>query len=301
MGDDHGEDNVIIARANGAPEATESVMVGLDGDGGVWRVTEHGESRDITIAWPGGSITERPEIRREVVKLYRGACETLGVEPRQEEPVKKPFSEVIREGSWSDHDDSEGADFMASIMRGTATLDDYTALVVQHYFMYEALEQVVEGVAEHEIFARFHDTNLARMAALEIDLIHLVGENWRDEIQAVPATREYADRILEVGREGWIGGIVAHHYTRYLGDLSGGQMISKRVSRQHELADGKGVAFYDFAELGSLAGFKGRYREALDALGERLDEAEQQRVVEEVRKAYAFNTAVFVDLARARG
>jgi hypothetical protein len=32
--------------------------------------------------WPAGTITERGEIRREVVALYDTACERLGVEPR---------------------------------------------------------------------------------------------------------------------------------------------------------------------------------------------------------------------------
>ena len=308
MRDDHGEDNLIIARANGAPEATESVMVDLDGNGGTWRVVEHGESRDLTIAWPGGAITERPEIRREVVKLYRSSCATLGIEPRQEdgnpraaEPqTETPFSQVIREGSWSDHDSSEGADFMANIMRGVGTLDDYIALVAQHYFMYEALESVVDAVSDDDLFAPFHDEDLRRLQAIEADLAELIGDDWKGRISPVPATLEYADRIREVGAEGWIPGIIAHHYTRYLGDLSGGQMIAKRVRKQHGFIDDKGIEFYNFASLGSLAEFKNRYREALDELGATLDDSEQARVLEEVRRAYGFNTAVFIDMARAK-
>lgn len=308
MSDDHGEDNLIIARAHGATEATASQMIGLDGTAGVWRVTENGETRELTIPWPGGPITERPEIRREVVMLYRASCKVLGIEPRQEEgrppaehqEAPKPFSQVIREGSWSDHDSSEGADFMANIMRGKGTLDDYIALVAQHYFMYEALEGVVDGIANHEIFAPFHDEDLRRMEAIQADLAALIGDDWRERVEAEPATAAYADRIREIGAEGWIPGIIAHHYTRYLGDLSGGQMIAKRVTRQHELVDGKGAEFYNFASLGSLAEFKERYRDALDALGTTLDDAEQTRVLEEVRRAYGFNTAVFIDMARTK-
>ncbi|WP_250544226.1 biliverdin-producing heme oxygenase [Canibacter zhuwentaonis] len=53
----------------------------------------------------------------------------------------------------------------------------------------------------------------------------------------------------------WHAGIVAHHYTRYLGDLSGGQMIAKRIRSQHGL-ESDSVAFYEFAELGDLNEFK---------------------------------------------
>ncbi|MGO3678787.1 biliverdin-producing heme oxygenase [Leucobacter sp. UCMA 4100] len=303
MGDDHGEDNIIIARGNGAPEASASQMIDLDGEGGVWRVTENGETRELRISWPDGPITERPQIRRAVVILYRNACKQLGIDPMQDEASHepaKPFSQVIREGSWSDHDDSEGADFMASIMRGTATRDDYVALVAQHFFMYEALEAVVDEVVNDERFAPFHDENLRRLAALNDDLTVLIGENWRDEIKPVPATAEYAERIRQVGAEGWVPGIIAHHYTRYLGDLSGGQMIAKRVVRQHGFENGEGTKFYDFKELGSLPGFKERYREALDALGESFNDVEQARMLHEVRRAYGFNTAVFIDMAKAK-
>src|SRR5690606_28115962 len=106
-----------------------------------------------------------------------------------------------------------------------------------------------------------------------------------------------AARIREVAAEGWVAGVVAHHYTRYLGDLSGGQIISRRVSKQHGL-EKAGVSFYDFTALGSLEDFKNEYRGALDALGATLSAEEQQRMLDEVRAAYGFNTAVFVDLGK---
>jgi len=95
--------------------------------------------------------------------------------------------------------------------------------------------------------------------------------------------------------EGWAGGFIAHHYTRYLGDLSGGQAIARLVSRQHGF-EGDGVAFYDFAELGPIPHFKKAYREALDSLGAELSDAERQRMCDEVREAYRFNTETFRDL-----
>lgn len=70
-----------------------------------------------------------------------------------------------------------------------------------------------------------------REQTLVEDLEFLVGENWRDEISPVPATAAYADRICEIAAEGWLPGIIAHHYTRYL-EISGGQMIAKRVKKQ---------------------------------------------------------------------
>lgn len=337
MNGDHAEDNLLIARAFGHPGATASRMVGVTREGGVWQVSDPSGERELAVPWPAGPISERPEIRREVVALYRAACERLGIEPREEHAPQgggeagaghhdhhgrrgrhahhaaeagtaaaetapeseKPFSVVVRESSWSDHSDSEGASFMEEIMRGRGTMQDYIDLVAQHYFMYEALEEAAARFAADPRFAPFHSDALLRMPALEADLVHLVGDDWRDRVEAVPATAAYAARIREVAGEGWIAGVVAHHYTRYLGDLSGGQMIARRVAKQHGL-ERDGIAFYDFSELGSLTEFKNGYRAALDALGAGLDDAEQARMLDEVRAAYGFNTAVFVDLGKQK-
>ena len=331
MNGDHPEDNLLIVRAFAAPDAVSSRMVGVTGEAGVWLVTDAAGESEVSIPWPGGEIAERPQIRREVVALYKAACEKLGVPAREEHGSashhgeahahgeghshgaqkgrhaadadeasgEKPFSAVIRESSWSDHSDSEGATFMEDIMRGKGTLQDYIDLVAQHFFMYEALEESAASLAADPAFAPFNVAGLVRMPALEADLRHLIGDDWRDRIAPVPATAAYAARIREVAEEGWAAGLVAHHYTRYLGDLSGGQMIAKRVAKQHGL-DHDGIAFYDFEALGSLADFKTEYRASLDALGAGLDADEQARMLDEVRAAYAFNTAVFRDLGKAR-
>lgn len=85
MNGDHTDDNLLIARAFAAraePEITAAVMIGLDGDGGVWQITRAGADEELRVPWPSGAISERPEVRREVVALYDAACERLGIEPR---------------------------------------------------------------------------------------------------------------------------------------------------------------------------------------------------------------------------
>lgn len=85
MNDDHADDNLLFARAFGDPTATSARMVGVDGEGGDWVYsTDDGAERGLRIDWPA-PITERPEIRREIVALYDRACAVLGVEPRPHE------------------------------------------------------------------------------------------------------------------------------------------------------------------------------------------------------------------------
>jgi len=83
MNDDHRDDNLLIVRAFGQPEAVSSTMTFFDGDGGDWQATlADGGVRDVRVTWPGGPISERREVRREIVALYDTACERLGLEPR---------------------------------------------------------------------------------------------------------------------------------------------------------------------------------------------------------------------------
>jgi hypothetical protein len=72
MNDDHNTDSLVIVRANGVPDATGARMTGIDGDGGSWTVTTPAGEREVRIPW-SGPISERPQIRREIVRLYEDA------------------------------------------------------------------------------------------------------------------------------------------------------------------------------------------------------------------------------------
>lgn len=81
MNDDHLDDNLLIARAFGHPDAAAATMTGLDDKAGYWSYTVDEKVSELTVPW-STTIAERPEIRREIVVLYDTACERLGIEPR---------------------------------------------------------------------------------------------------------------------------------------------------------------------------------------------------------------------------
>lgn len=81
MNGDHPDDNLLIARAFGNADATSATMIDLDETGGQWTYTVGGASAALTVPW-STTISERPEIRREIVVLYDKACERLGITPR---------------------------------------------------------------------------------------------------------------------------------------------------------------------------------------------------------------------------
>lgn len=205
-----------------------------------------------------------------------------------------PFADAIRERSSGAHAGSEHSGFMADLLKGDGTREDYIALVAQHWFIYEALEAVTERMRNEPIAARFISDKLTRLPALEADLAFLIGDDWRDQITPLPATERYVARIREVGAT-WVGGFVAHHYTRYLGDLSGGLFIGKLMARQFGF-ETNGIGFYLFHDIADPSEFKNVYRSQLNDVP--WDDAERERVIDEVLVAYQFNTDLFVDLAR---
>jgi heme oxygenase len=208
-----------------------------------------------------------------------------------------PFSQALRERTWSGHGESEGAGFMSDLMTGKGTREDYIALVAQHFFVYEALEAAAETFAADPVAAPFLSDQLTRLPALEADLAFLLGDDWRDAIAPLATTDRYVRRIREIAESGWAGGFVAHHYTRYLGDLSGGQVIRRIMQRQFGF-ETNGVGFYLFDQIASPKAFKETYREQLDAVA--WDDAERERVIDEVLAAYRLNTELFDDLAAAK-
>jgi heme oxygenase (biliverdin-producing, ferredoxin) len=207
-----------------------------------------------------------------------------------------PFSQALRERTRSGHSASEGASFMDDLMTGKGSRDDYIALVAQHYFIYEALEAAAAAMADDAVARSFISPHLTRLPALEADLQFLLGDDWRDQISPLPTTAAYVERITTVAAT-WNGGFVAHHYTRYLGDLSGGQIIRTLMQRQFGF-ETNGVGFYLFDQIAKPKEFKELYRDQLDAVA--WDDEERERVIDEVMIAYRFNTELFVDLATAK-
>jgi Protein of unknown function (DUF2470) len=84
MNVDHADDNLLIVRAFGQEaDVVDAGMLSFDGAGGQWRaVGSDGAEFIVDVSWPGGAITERAEVRREIVALYDESCRRLGVEPR---------------------------------------------------------------------------------------------------------------------------------------------------------------------------------------------------------------------------
>ncbi|MFE7430040.1 heme oxygenase (biliverdin-producing) [Streptomyces sp. NPDC014735] len=208
-----------------------------------------------------------------------------------------PFSTLIRTASHEQHTEAETSTFMSDLLGGRLGVDAYTRYTEQLWFVYRALEEGAQALRNDPVAGPFIRAELMRTTELERDLAHLRGADWCEGLEPLPATAAYAARVAQCART-WPAGYVAHHYTRYLGDLSGGQIIRDKAEKTWGFArKGDGVRFYVFEEIPNPAAFKRGYRELLDALD--ADDLEKQRVVDECKRAFALNTAVFRELGEA--
>ncbi|MCD9198956.1 biliverdin-producing heme oxygenase [Aeromicrobium wangtongii] len=196
------------------------------------------------------------------------------------------LSALLRTGSRSEHTAAEGSDFMSELMAGRINEAGYTHFLTLLRRVYEALETTAAELADDPLASAVIDPAIERLGTIDADLDH-----WgRVDVQS-PATDAYVARIRASAE--WGGLFVAHHYTRYLGDLSGGQAIGRIISREFGL-DGAGVAFYEFDAITKPKVYKDDYRARLDGLP--LDEAERQRVLDEVKVAFALNGGIFAEM-----
>jgi heme oxygenase len=210
--------------------------------------------------------------------------------------VTTPFSSVIRAASQAQHTEAHDSAFMGDLLGGRLGLEAFARYTEQLWFVYRALEEGATALAGDPVAGPFLRPELRRLDSLDRDLRHLRGNDWRARATPLPATARYAARVTDVARS-WPAGYVAHHYTRYLGDLSGGQVVRAMAEKTWGLPrKGDGVRFYVFEDLGNPAVFKREYRELLDGLA--VDELERQRVVDECQGAFALNLGMFADLEK---
>eukprot|EP00854_Cymbomonas_tetramitiformis_P006031 gene6031-7248_t len=134
---------------------------------------------------------------------------------------------------------------------------------------------------------------LRRSKALEDDMAYYFGEDWKNVITPSAATEKYIDRIREVAKE-TPELLIAHQYTRYLGDLFGGQMMGGMATRSLELENGQGVKFYQFDEISSAKDFIEEWYTSLNSL--EISPETKQAIVDEGNLVFRLNIDIFSEL-----
>lgn len=202
----------------------------------------------------------------------------------------------LREGTKHSHTMAENTAFMKCFLKGVVERSFFRKLLADLYFVYSALEAELQRYQNHPVLGAIYFPELHRQASLEKDLAFYYGENWREEIVPSPAGKVYVARIREVANT-QPELLIAHAYTRYMGDLSGGQALRNIARSAMDLPADQGTAMHEFDQIPTpeaKRAFKENYRQALDSLS--VDEEMIQKIVAEANYAFALNRDVVHEL-----
>ena len=201
----------------------------------------------------------------------------------------------LREGTKKAHTMAENTGFVSCFLKGVVDKASYRTLVADLYFVYDAMEQEIGKLraAGHPVVGPVGFPELNRRESLEQDLAFYFGEGWRNSVKATPAAQEYVARIHQIAQES-PELLVGHHYTRYIGDLSGGKILKAIAQKAMNLGEHDGLRFYAFDAIPDEKGFKADYRATLDALP--IDQATADRIVAEANHAFHLNMTMFQEL-----
>jgi heme oxygenase (biliverdin-producing, ferredoxin) len=202
----------------------------------------------------------------------------------------------LRADSADIHRRTEDEAFIADLMGGKRSVDDYVRLVVQLRWVYATLEREIARARTTlpPAVVALMDPRLDRLAALDHDLIALGLDPSGELDPPLPETTAYLERI-GAAADAWPR-LVAHHYVRYMGDLSGGQIVASMMRRHYAVSD-DALTFFAFDGIDSKGGYKTRYRAALDAL--LVEPADYAAALDETLAAYSANRSIFAALGAA--
>ena len=202
------------------------------------------------------------------------------------------FSVQIKEGTKKSHSAAENTSFVASFLRGVVSKESYKKLVKDLYFVYRTMEEEIDKLEDDPIVSQINLPDLKRVNSLERDLRFYYGPEWRSIIMPSEACANYVSRIKCIAIED-PKLLVGHHYTRYLGDLSGGQILRGIAEKALGLKD-EGLHFYDFDNIPDAKAYKAGYRGVLNSLD--LNQNQVDEIIDEANYAFRLNMDMFNEL-----
>eukprot|EP00746_Dinoflagellata_sp_MGD_P006331 gnl/MRDRNA2_/MRDRNA2_112344_c0_seq1.p1 gnl/MRDRNA2_/MRDRNA2_112344_c0~~gnl/MRDRNA2_/MRDRNA2_112344_c0_seq1.p1 ORF type:complete len:493 (+),score=125.21 gnl/MRDRNA2_/MRDRNA2_112344_c0_seq1:67-1545(+) len=247
-----------------------------------------------------------------VNQLEEMARETWGLESLENKQADKPtdvgacpdgLSRLLKKGTARSHRAAENVHFVRDFMQHKVSMESYRDLLAALFHVYAALEEELEQCAEKDSRVKaVYFPALARKATLLEDMKHFYGDDRASLATALyspsPAAKLYAARLRDIGKSQPLL-LVAHSYTRYLGDLSGGQLLAKAATKGFNLVGKEGISFFEFKDIPNAKSFKHEYRAILDGLN--ISQTEADQLVQEANLAFVHNMRLFEERDVAAG
>ena len=174
------------------------------------------------------------------------------------------MSKTLKELTWEQHKNAERQWFEKQMITGRVEPSVYHKYLVNQYACYDALESNY-GVPVNAI---------ARAKAIMQDIEYFTP----NEFELYPSVQHYVEHVANGLTNGQHAG---HVYVRYMGDLSGGQMISSKVPGP-----------------GHYYKFQGKTDELKQAIRDYIAQFDQDEVANEAKVVFDFATALFEDIEK---
>ena len=204
------------------------------------------------------------------------------------------LSTQLKEGTKKSHNAAENTKFVAGFLRGVLNPEEYRKLITDFYYVYETMEQRIEETKDPlASVLKQWGAKLYRTAFLNRDLRYYYGPMYRDMLTPSEACNTYCYRLNEIAeKDPYL--LIAHHYTRYIGDLSGGQILKGIAQKALNPPEGEGLHFYDFPYIEDAKAFKTDYKAVLDGL--EINQNQIDAIIIEANYAFKLNMYMFDEL-----
>lgn len=199
----------------------------------------------------------------------------------------------LRQETESLHRQAERSGYINVILRKQATREGYALFLRNLAPAYAALEAALEGDADDAVQGLFDWPPLFRQKAIAADLTAISGPAWQDLLPVLNEANAYADRIEHIRLDA-PHRLLGHAYVRYIGDLSGGQIVKALLVKEPGL-EARMLGFYDFPGIADAEAYKEKFREGLDQAGDMTSDLGD--IVDEAMIAFQLN----IDLSMAVG
>jgi len=197
----------------------------------------------------------------------------------------------LDDGTRKSHSMAENTAFVTGFFKGMSNRSSFASLVTSLYYVYSAMEEAFDVTTDDRVKA-LDKPELRRVQALRQDMKFYYG-NENEVAAPTAATMAYVNRVKEVARdEPYL--LVAHQYTRYLGDLFGGQMMGGMAMRSLDLEPGQGIKFYEFDGISNTKMYIEDWYRDLNAL--EFTEEQKQAIVDEANLVFTLNIGIFEEL-----
>ncbi len=209
--------------------------------------------------------------------------------------VPASLPDRLREATRALHTEVERTGVMRHLLAGHIVRADYAALLRNLAAIYATMEPLLVAHREHRWLRCIVDDALFRSAALAADLLVLDAASRADPL--MPSAQRYRLHLQHLGDHA-PGLLVAHAYVRYLGDLSGGQVVRRIVAKSLHLTTDAGLRFYDFGDVAQAKARAQSFRQGLAAIA--ATATEQQALCAEAQFAFTLHRGLFAELDPGR-